>query len=39
MKYINLKILNELLTNKLILSYALLSREEYPQYCKNVSVL
>jgi len=30
MKNINLKIMNELLTNKLILSYAILSRNEYP---------
>ena len=30
MKNINLKIINELLTNKLLLSYALLSRNEYP---------
>ena len=30
MKTFNLKIINELLTNKLLLSYALLSRNEYP---------
>ena len=30
MKNINLKIINQLLTNELVLSYALLSRKEYP---------